>query len=52
MIQFEAAMLADLVRKGLLKPPLLPPGTPLPPRKPVMSFAELMAEIEQDRKDR
>lgn len=45
-----SAKLADLLRKGALRPPALPFG-PLPPRKPVMSFEELMKDIERDRED-
>jgi len=46
-----SAKLADLVRKGVLRPPALPSG-PLPPRKPVMTFEKLMKDIERDREDR
>jgi antitoxin (DNA-binding transcriptional repressor) of toxin-antitoxin stability system len=42
---------AELIRQGLVTP-ALNPGKELPPRKPVMSFEQLMAEIEQDREDR
>jgi antitoxin (DNA-binding transcriptional repressor) of toxin-antitoxin stability system len=45
------AFLADLVRRGYLIPPLQVGGGP-PPRIPVMTFDELMAELEQDRADR
>ena len=45
-------VLEQLVREGLARPATIPPGDPLPPRKPVMKFAELMKEIEQDREDR
>lgn len=45
------AQLAEAVRHGWITPPALPTGTP-PPRKPVMSFHELLRELEQDRKDR
>ena len=41
------------VREGWLTTPAkIPPGTPFPPRKPVMSFEELMADLERDREDR
>jgi hypothetical protein len=40
------------VREGWLTPANVPPGAPLPPRKPVMSFEELMADLERDREDR
>jgi antitoxin (DNA-binding transcriptional repressor) of toxin-antitoxin stability system len=48
----SSAVLAQLVREGLARPATIPPGDPLPPRKPVMKFAELMKDIEQDREDR
>lgn len=45
------ALLADAVREGLIVPPaLVTRGAP--PRKPVMSFAELMKELRDDRADR
>jgi prevent-host-death family protein len=40
------------VREGWLTPAKVPPGTPFPPRKPVMSFEELMADLERDREER
>lgn len=45
------ALLADAVRRGWVTPPALPAEGP-PPRKPVMSFHELLEELEQDRQDR
>jgi antitoxin (DNA-binding transcriptional repressor) of toxin-antitoxin stability system len=45
------AMLAEAVREGLITPAVFPPGE-LPPRKPIMTFQELMRELEQDRADR
>jgi antitoxin (DNA-binding transcriptional repressor) of toxin-antitoxin stability system len=45
------AMLADAVRKGWITPPAVPFKGP-PPRKPVMTFRELMQELERDREDR
>jgi len=45
------AMLADAVRKGWITPPAVPFRGP-PPRKPVMTFRELMQELERDREDR
>lgn len=45
------ALLADAVRSGWLRPATLPIGT-VPPRSPVAPFAQLMAELEQDRSDR
>ena len=47
----EADFLAELVRKGLARPAKIPPGDP-PPRKPVMSFDELMRDLDHDREDR
>ena len=44
-------LLNDLVSKGLVTPPTMPGKGP-PPRKPVMSFEELMADLQQDRDDR
>ncbi len=40
------------VQGGWLTPAKIPPGTPFPPRKPVMSFEELMADLERDREER
>jgi antitoxin (DNA-binding transcriptional repressor) of toxin-antitoxin stability system len=45
------AQLAEAVRHGWITPPALPPGAP-PPRKPIMSFQDLLRELEQDREDR
>jgi hypothetical protein len=45
------AMLADAVRDGWLTPPALPAGA-VPPRKPVMTLRELMADLGHDREDR
>ena len=45
------AFLAEAVRKGWLTPPVLVSKEP-PPRKPVMTFAELMEELRADREDR
>jgi antitoxin (DNA-binding transcriptional repressor) of toxin-antitoxin stability system len=47
----EADFLAELVRQGLARPAKIPPGDP-PPRKPVMSFDELMRDLDRDREDR
>lgn len=48
----EDEFIAKGVREGWLTPAKIPPGTPPPPRKPIMSFKELMADLEQDREDR
>jgi antitoxin (DNA-binding transcriptional repressor) of toxin-antitoxin stability system len=45
------ALLAEAVRNGLLTPAALPPGPP-PETKPVMTLAELLAELDSDRADR
>ncbi len=45
------ALLAEAVRKGWITPPVVPTGGP-PPRKPIMSFRDLLREIEQDRDER
>jgi antitoxin (DNA-binding transcriptional repressor) of toxin-antitoxin stability system len=45
------ALLAEAVREGWLTPPTIVSKEP-PPRDPVMSFDELMREIEIDREDR
>ncbi|MBI5486374.1 MAG: type II toxin-antitoxin system Phd/YefM family antitoxin [Deltaproteobacteria bacterium] len=45
------AVLADLVRNGLLTPALHPPGPP-PPPTPVAPWTELARELAQDREDR
>lgn len=45
------AVLADAVRAGWLRPPVMPAGT-IPPRRPVAPLAELLAELDRDRGDR
>ncbi|MEX1184405.1 MAG: prevent-host-death protein [Gemmatimonadota bacterium] len=45
------AMLADAVRAGWLRPPVMPTGT-VPPRKPVAPLSELLDELARDRDDR
>jgi antitoxin (DNA-binding transcriptional repressor) of toxin-antitoxin stability system len=45
------AALAEAVRAGWLRPPVLPIGT-IPPRAPVAPLAELLAELDHDRGDR
>jgi antitoxin (DNA-binding transcriptional repressor) of toxin-antitoxin stability system len=44
--------LADLVRRGVLRPPLLGAGAGPPPRRPVLKSDELMEQLAQDRADR
>jgi len=48
----EDEFIAKGVREGWLTPAKIPPGTSLPPRKPVMPFEELMADLARDREDR
>lgn len=45
------AMLSDAVRRGWVTPPTLV-AAGAPPRKSVMKFRDLMAELDQDRDDR
>jgi antitoxin (DNA-binding transcriptional repressor) of toxin-antitoxin stability system len=45
------ARLADAVRRGWITPPARPDSGP-PPRRPVMSFQELIRDLRQERDDR
>ena len=45
------AQLADAVRRGWLRPPLLP-GAGAPPRATVAKLADLLGELASDRGDR
>ena len=45
------AMLAEAVRQGWLRPPLLPPDEP-PSRRPVAPLSDLLRELADDRDDR
>lgn len=45
------AQLAEAVRQGWLRPPLLPPGE-APPRQAVARLADLLTELAHDRRDR
>jgi len=45
------ALLAEAVREGWLTPPVLASDGP-PPRKPVMTFRQLMQDLQRDREDR
>ena len=45
------ALLAEIVRKGLLTPAPLPPGPP-PKTSPVGSLGKILEELERDRADR
>ena len=44
-------LIAEGVREGWLTPATIAPGAP-PPRRPIMSFEELMADLQRDRDDR
>ena len=46
------AFLADLVRSGVMTPPLIPSSTPPPKPKPVGTFEEVMKELDESREDR
>ena len=45
------ALLADVVRQGWLRPPIAPSEF-LPARKPVAPLADLLHELDEDRRDR
>ena len=45
------ALLADVVRRGWLRPPIAP-SEALPARKPVAPLADLLRELDEDRVDR
>lgn len=47
----DDARLAQLVREGVVKPPLLRNPGP-PPRNPAMSYEDLMQELRKSRGDR
>ena len=47
----EDAQLAESVRRGWVKPAVLPQSG-VPPRKPVTTFKKLMQELDHDRNDR
>ncbi len=46
------ALLADMVRRGLLTPPAAPGKGPPPAPAPIMKLEELLAELDKDRSDR
>jgi antitoxin (DNA-binding transcriptional repressor) of toxin-antitoxin stability system len=47
------ALLAAAMREGLITPPAVPPETPPPAPPPgVMTFDELLADLDQSREDR
>jgi antitoxin (DNA-binding transcriptional repressor) of toxin-antitoxin stability system len=45
------ALLADVVRKGWLRPPVVATEA-LPPRRPVMRLADVLRDLDADRGDR
>jgi antitoxin (DNA-binding transcriptional repressor) of toxin-antitoxin stability system len=45
------AVLADAVRAGWLRPPVMPKGA-VPPRRPVARLADLLDELDEDRGER
>jgi antitoxin (DNA-binding transcriptional repressor) of toxin-antitoxin stability system len=45
------ALLADVVRRGWLRPPAAP-SEALPSRKPLAPLADLLRELDEDRADR
>lgn len=45
------AQLAELVRRGVLRPPILPPDAPLPETKGVAALEDVLAELDADRAD-
>jgi antitoxin (DNA-binding transcriptional repressor) of toxin-antitoxin stability system len=45
------ALLSDVVRRGWLRPPISP-SEELPARKPVAPLADLLLELDEDRRDR
>lgn len=45
------AVIAEIVRRGWMTPAAAPMGTP-PPRRPMATVAELLADLEVDRAER
>ena len=43
---------ALLIAKGLVTPAKIRQGTPMPPTEPIMSFEELMRDLDESRADR
>ena len=50
-VDVSDALLADVVRRGWLRPPIAPAEV-LPARKPVARLADLLRELDEDRGDR
>jgi antitoxin (DNA-binding transcriptional repressor) of toxin-antitoxin stability system len=46
------ALLADMVRRGVIAPALLPPGPPPPVPRRTAKLADVLAELDRDRDDR
>lgn len=46
------AVLADAVRSGWLKPPMLPGKGPPPRGKPIMTLEEILRDLDESRADR
>lgn len=44
-------LIAEGIREGWLTPATIPPGAP-PPRRPIIPFEELMADLQRDRDER
>jgi prevent-host-death family protein len=44
--------MASLVQQGLVTPAKIPAGAPMPPRAPLMTFDELMRDLDESRSDR
>jgi antitoxin (DNA-binding transcriptional repressor) of toxin-antitoxin stability system len=43
---------AEMIRQGVLTPAKIPPESRLPPRRtPIMTFEELMADLDESRSD-
>ena len=49
--RLEDARLAELVRRGILTPPLIAGAEP-PPRRPAATLGELLRGLDEDRADR
>ena len=43
---------AELVRRGVVRLATVPLTAPLPPREPVMSFEDMMRDLDESRSDR
>ena len=43
---------AAMIREGVITPARIPFTAPLPERKPIMSFEEMMRDLDESREDR